>query len=254
MSGLEDRQIKAWIKNKEHFEQRGDGGGLFLCFRENMATPVWKFRYRLAGTRSVMTLGSYATLSLSDARKLAKEYRARVSLGYDVATEKQERKAEAISKIETKKNAFTAGQLADEYFTKNILPRWKHPNIVSSRIERDIKPNIGSIPVDEVKPMHISKMLESIVARGAPSVANDVLRWTKRIFDYAIKRHIIQFNPASAFDLSDAGGQEKARERALSRDELVTLFEAMRKTKGFSSINELTIKLLLMLAVRKGEL
>ncbi len=28
----------------------------------------------------------------------------------------------------------------------------------------------------------------------------------------------------------------------------------MRKTKGFSSINELTIKLLLMLAVRKGEL
>jgi integrase len=28
----------------------------------------------------------------------------------------------------------------------------------------------------------------------------------------------------------------------------------MRKTKGFASINELTIKLLLMLAVRKGEL
>ena len=28
----------------------------------------------------------------------------------------------------------------------------------------------------------------------------------------------------------------------------------MKKTKGFSSINELTIKLLLMLAVRKGEL
>lgn len=254
MSGLEDKQIKAWIKNGEHFEQRGDGGGLFLSFRKDMAVPVWKFRYRLAGTRSVMTIGSYSNLSLSDARKQAKEYRARVALGYDVATEKQERKAEAIGKIETKKNAFTAGQLADEYFTKNILGRWKHPNIVRSRIERDIKPNIGKIPVDEVKPMHISKMLESIVDRGAPTVANDVLRWTKRIFDYAIKRHIVQFNPASAFDISDAGGEETARERALSRDELVILFEAMRKTKGFSSINELTIKLLLMLAVRKSEL
>ena len=254
MSGLEDRQIKAWIKNGEHFEQRGDSGGLFLCFREKMAVPVWKFRYRLAGTRSVMTLGSYATLSLSDARKQAKEYRARVALGYDVANEKQERKAAAIGKIETKKNAFTAGQLADEYFNKNILGRWKHPNIVRSRIERDIKPNIGNIPVDEVKPLHISKMLESIVDRNAPTVANDVLRWTKRIFDYAIKRHIVQFNPASAFDLSDAGGQEVARDRALSRDELVVLFGAMKKTKGFSSINELTIKLLLMLAVRKGEL
>jgi integrase len=97
-------------------------------------------------------------------------------------------------------------------------------------------------------------MLETIVERGAPTIANDVLRWTKRMFDYAIKRHVIEFNPASAFDLSDAGGKEEARERALSRDELVKLFEAMRKTKGFSSLNELTIKLLLMLAVRKGEL
>lgn len=135
MSGLEDRKIKSWIKNGEHFEQRGDGGGLFLCFRENMAIPVWKFRYRLAGTRSVMTLGSYSTLSLAEARRQVKELKARVSLGYDVSTEKQERKADAIGKIETKKNVFTAGQLADEYFSKNILGRWKHPNIVRSRIE-----------------------------------------------------------------------------------------------------------------------
>ncbi len=80
-------------------------------------------------------------------------------------------------------------------------------------------------------------MLETIVKRGAPTIANDVLRWTKRMFDFAIKRYIIQFNPASAFDLSDAGGKEEARERALSREELVTLFAAMRKTKGFASIN-----------------
>jgi len=35
---------------------------------------------------------------------------------------------------------------------------------------------------------------------------------------------------------------------------LVTLFEVMRKTKGFSSLNEYAFKLLLMLCVRKGEL
>jgi integrase len=34
----------------------------------------------------------------------------------------------------------------------------------------------------------------------------------------------------------------------------VTLFEAMRQAKGFSVQNELTVKLLLLLAVRKGEL
>lgn len=254
MSELTDIQIKAWIKNGERFEQRGDGGGLSLSFRNDMATPVWRFRYRFAGTRRVMNLGSYADLSLAEARRQAKELRARVALGYDVAAEKQERKAEALEKIEAAKNAYTVGQLADEYFTKNILGRWKHPNIVRARIEKDIKPNIGKIPVDAVKPMDISRMLETIVERGAPTIANDVLRWTKRMFDFAIKRQIIQFNPASAFDLSDAGGKEEARDRALSRYELVTLFAAMRKTKGFSSLNEYAFKLLLMLCVRKSEL
>ncbi len=254
MAELTDIQIKAWIRSDERFEQRGDGGGLFLSFRNDMATPVWRFRYSFAGKRRVMNLGSYADLSLAEARRQAKELRARVAMGYDVAAEKQERKAEALAKIEAEKNAYTVGQLADEYFTKTILGRWKHPNIVRARIEKDIKPNIGKIPVEAIKPMDISNMLETIVERGAPTIANDVLRWTKRMFDYAIKRHIIQFNPASAFDLSDAGGKEDARTRALSREELVTLFDAMRNTKGFSTMNEYAVKLLLMLAVRKGEL
>ena len=47
---------------------------------------------------------SYADLSLADARIAAKELRARVALGYDMGTEKQERKAEATSKIEAKKS------------------------------------------------------------------------------------------------------------------------------------------------------
>jgi 3-phosphoglycerate kinase len=56
-----------------------------------------------------MDLGSYSDLSLAAARKLAKELRARVALGYDVAAEKQERKREAVAKIEAEKNALTAG-------------------------------------------------------------------------------------------------------------------------------------------------
>jgi integrase len=125
---------------------------------------------------------------------------------------------------------------------------------VRSRIEKDIKPSIGRLKVEDVKPAHIDAMLQAIVKRGAPTVANDVLRWTRRMFDFAVKRHMAQYNPASAFDLSDAGGKEEARERALSREELVRLFEAMRTAKGFSHENLLAVKLLLVLAVRKQEL
>lgn len=254
MAKLSDIQIKSWISKGERFEGKSDGDGLVLSYRQEFAVPVWRFRYRFAGKQRVMNIGTYGQVSLADARKMARELKLRVALGHDVAAEKQERKAQAVAKIEAKKNAFTVGQLADEYFQSRILGRWKHPNIVRARIENDIKPHIGQMAAEDVKPGHIDAMLKAVVKRGAPTTANDVLRWSKRIFDYAIKRHIVQYNPASAFDLSDAGGKETARERALSREELVILFDAMRNTKGFTQVNILTVKLLLMLAVRKSEL
>lgn len=254
MAALSDTQIRAWIKAGERFEGRGDGGGLVLCWPERYAVPFWKFRYRFAGKARVMNIGSYSNLSLANARKLAKELRAKVSLGHDVAGEKQERKADAVDKIEQEKRAVTVSHLADEYFERMILGRWKHPNIVRSRIEKDIKPAIGKLKVEDVKPLHVDAMLQSIVKRGAPTVANDVLRWTRRMFDYAIKRHMVEVNPVSAFDLSDAGGKEEARARALSEAELIQFFAAMKIAKGFSRQNELTVKLLLLLAVRKMEL
>jgi integrase len=254
MGKLTDIQIRNWIKAGERFDGKSDGEGLYLAYRKEFAVPRWLFRYRYSGKSRSMGIGTYGELSLADARKTAKELRARVSLGYDVAGEKQERKRVAVAKIEAEKNALTVGQLADEYFERMIIGHWKHPNIVRSRIERDIKPNIGKLAVQDVKPLHIDAMLQTIVKRGAPTTANDVLRWVRRMFDYAVKRQMVEYNPALAFNVSDAGGKEEARKRWLTRDELVRLFEAMRKANGFTVENFLTVKLLLFLAVRKQEL
>jgi len=211
--------IRAWIRSGKRFEGRSDGDGLVLTWREKRTAPSWRLRYRFSGKPRVMEIGSYSDLTLAAARSVT-----------------------------------TVGQLADEYFERMTNGRWKHPNIVRSRIEKDIKPHLGKLALDAVEPRHIDAMLRAVVKRGAPTIANDVLRWVRRMFDYAIRRHLVRFNPAAAFDLADAGGKELARERALSRDELVTLFEAMRQAKGFSVQNELTVKLLLLLAVRKGAL
>jgi len=201
-----------------------------------------------------MLIGSYTELSLAKARETVKELSARVSLGYDVAGEKQERKAEALEKIEADKNALRVSALAAEYFERQILPRWKHPDILRRRIDKDINPHIGNMKVEDVKPRHIDDMLKSIVDRGAPTIATDVLRWTRRIFDYGIKRHSLEINPCSAFEIADAGGKEVSRDRWLNRDELIRLFQSMRTAKGFSRQNEITFKLLLALCVRKMEL
>lgn len=255
MGKLTDIQIRAWIKADERFEGRADGDGLYLRFRGSDSVPSWRYRYRFDGKQRVMNLGSYAALSLAEARRTVKELSARVALGHDVAGEKQEKKRDALAKIEEEKNALTVGQLADEYFERNILGRWKHPNIVRSRIENDIKPNMGKMRADSVKPRDVDAMLQTIIKRGARTVANDVLRWMKRIFDHGIKRHVLEHNPAAAFDMTDAGGKEDARDRWLTADEISKLFSVIRAKAGTIAIeNHYAIRLLLMLAVRKEEL
>ncbi len=94
---------------------------------------------------------------------------------------------------------------------------------------------------------HVDEILQKIIARNAPTVANDVLRWTQRIFNYGIKRHMLETNPTTAFEIADAGSKEKSREHWLT-------IQAMHITKGFSRQNELTMKLLLALCCRKMEL
>lgn len=254
MPKLTDAQIRAWIKAGVRFEGKSDGNGLYLSYRENYQTPVWRFRYKFSGKARAMLIGSYAELSLARARETVRELAARVALGYDVSGEKRQRKADALAKIEVEKNAIRVSQLAAEYFERQILPRWKHPDTLRRRLDKDINPRIGKMKVEDVKPRHIDDMLKAIVDRGAPTVATDVLRWTRRIFDYGIKRHILAVNPCSAFEISDAGGKEVSRDRWLSRDELIKLFQAMRTAKGFSRQNALTFKLLLALCVRKMEL
>lgn len=253
MSKLTDIQIRTWIKNKEHFAGRSDGNGLYICFPETYSAPFWRFRYKMAGKARGMLIGYYSSISLAKAREIAKELSARVALGHDVAGEKQERKAEALKKMEEEKHALRVSELAAEYFERQILTRWKNPDILRRRIDKDINPNIGHLRIEDVRPFHIDDMLQKIVQRGAPTIANDVLRWTRRIFDYGIKRHMLETNPTGAFEIADAGGQEQSRERWLSREELVQFFQTMPKTKGFSRQNELTMKLILVFCCRKME-
>ena len=236
MGKLTDIEIRGWTRPANILSGRADGDGLYLCFRE--ATPARHGSFAIAFARQAAgnESGQLCGAVIADARKTAKEMAARVSLGYDVAGEKQERKREAVAKIEDEKNAWTVAKLADEYFERTILGRWKHPNIVRSRIENDIKPAIGKMKAEDVRPRDIDAMMQTVVKRGAPTVANDVLRWSKRIFDFGIKRQVIEINPASAFDPSDAGGKEEARDRWLTRDEIIKLFQAMRDKAGTFTI------------------
>ncbi|MEY8712034.1 tyrosine-type recombinase/integrase [Mangrovibacter phragmitis] len=254
MPKMTDIQIRAWIKNGERFEGRSDGNGLYLSYRERYKVPVWRFRYKLAGKSRVLQIGSYGEVSLAKAREITKELSAQVALGYDVTGEKQERKAEALAKIEAEKNAIRVSGLAAEYYTRQIETTYKHPELFRSSLQKNIVALIGTMKVEDVRPRHVDNVLQDVLERGSPTVANDVLRMLKRLFDYAVVRGIIEVNPAISFGSKDAGGKEEGRKRALTREELAMFFKALRRGRGISRENELTFKIILALGVRKMEL
>ena len=106
----------------------------------------------------------------------------------------------------------------------------------------------------DVEAAHVAELLDG-VKRDHPTTANDLLRFARRILAFGVRRRVLTTNPAADFSPSlDAGGTERPRARALSQEELTTLFEAMRKAPTFGGDNFLAMRLLLALCVRKGEL
>jgi integrase len=119
--------------------------------------------------------------------------------------------------------------------------------------DKYLLPEFGTRVPAEITPAEASRLLGRI-SRTASTVSNDLLRFLKRMFRFGVRRRVLTVSPVADFDLRDAGGLERCRQRALSQDELVTLLQAMRESTAFGGINYLAVKLLLALGVRKGEL
>lgn len=225
-----------------------DGDGLTFTLSAK-GTAAWVLRYRIDGVRKEITLGRYPDLTLTKARELAAEKRVAVFQGVDVAREKQERKeAAGLSSIGIVK------ALYQEFFARQIEGQRKSPQQVSGVFELHILPIIGTQLVSEVKPADIDRILRPLTDRGVYRTAAKALQLTKRLFDFAMKRHLIAANPALPFNWTDIGGKVGPRSRVLSRDELIEFFKGMRVTPNFPQYSAAALKLLLALGVRKMEL
>lgn len=245
---ITDREIKAWLAAGA--VDRGVGEGLTFVASTVAAQAgkaSWILRYRINGRSKEKVLGRYPELSLKDAREQVRQDRAQIERGVDVAATKQAEKALSLE-------VPTVQRLGEAWLARYIQPRYKHPEVVARVLRKHVDPVIGQLAPPDVQPVHIDRVLTRIVAGGAPTVANDALRYMSRMFRMAVRNHWIERNPAADFDLLDAGGDEVSRDRWLTMEELQQLAQAMRTTPNFGRENVLAVWLLLALCVRKMEL
>ena len=242
---LTDVQIRHWIKAGLPVA-KSDGAGLTFTLSAK-GTAAWVLRYRIGGKQKELTLGNYPDLTLTKAREHAAAKRVAVQQGVDVAQAEQARKVAMTA-------AGTVKELCDEYFARTVKGRIKRPDLVRSILDQDVIRAMGKSRISDVKPVDVDRMVAGIVRRGSPIMANRVLTTTKAVFDYAIRRHWIEYNPAAAFSRKDAGGEEKARTRALTDTEITTLIKAFDAAGPVFRPYALAVRLLLLTAVRRSEL
>lgn len=242
MGKLTAKEVAA--KSKGEPGRFADGEGLYFVVPKS-GKPFWMLRYTANKKRKEMTLAKYSDLSLADARAEAAIKMKQLRDGLDPLIAKKRAKQAEIK---------TVDDLFADWHLGNIN-RLKHHEIPERIYRKDIAPHIGTFNVDSVTARDIRAVLQAIAATGRPAIANDALMYCKQLFNHGIKLDLLSANPASAFSVSDAGGVEKSKDRALTIEELTQFFKVARENSdSFSRENYLACALLVTLGIRKSEL
>jgi integrase len=161
-----------------------DGGGLYV---EIYATgsKIWRWKYRRPnGKENRISLGSYSDLDLKQARLNHSELRLLLSKGIDPAEQK---KAIKESRAEGNKNTFEV--IAREWFHRYLLQeKWteSHSTRIIKRLERNIFPFIGHIPIEEISKQQLISVIDKMLTRGVKETGRRGLQNCDQIYKYAI--------------------------------------------------------------------
>lgn len=152
----------------------GDGGGLELHKKGD--SGKWIYRYSFAGKRREMGLGTWPTVSLSDARKERDRWALVLSQGKDPVAERKAQKAASIA--EQSRRDPTLQELAEEIFDvyKSELRgggtsgRWMSP------LNLHVFPKIGRRPVSSINQEDIRAALAPIWKEKHPTAEKAIQR------------------------------------------------------------------------------
>jgi integrase len=242
---MNDKQIKSFLRTGVK-TRKPVGDGLYIRV-QTKGLAYWEVRYTINGKRRFMTIegGQYPTMPLVAAKAEAATIKFLAKSGKDPLAQRN-RQDNGLPK--------TVDGLFEIWYAKLRKRIKSHANNKRHYLN-EIKPIIGNLAITQVLPTDIQSILDKIVNSNRPTVANKTLICCKQLFNEACKFNFITFNPAANFKVSDAGGEEKSRDRALSEPELAIAFKVLRDNSDiFTRDNYLALALLVSLGVRKGEL
>lgn len=232
--------------------------GLYLVIQPS-GEKSWAFRYRFGGRSRKLTLGQYPGMDLVKARRRARRAIEAVDDGRDPGIEKQN-ELRRLKYGETERDSFA--NIACSFIERHARPKtrsWKETaRLLGLKLDpqkpdalKTIKGSIvarwGPRNISTITKRDILDALDTIIDRGAGTLANRTLGKLRKLFNWAIERDIIEHSPCAGIK---PPAPESSRNRVLSDDELALVWN---KADSLNYPFKQIVRLLILTGQRRGE-
>lgn len=238
-----DQAVKALKPGDKRIEIRESGNPGFALRVSPSGTKSWVYLYKIDRRLRRLTLGVYPAVTLAKARAAYAEAVDKVRNGQDPAAEK-------VAAKHKERQAETIEQLAAEYMEKWAKPRKRSWTEDQRMLDKDVLPAWKRRKAKDIGRRDIIVLLDQIVDRGAPQSANRTHALIHKVFEFAVVRDIVPFNPCAGVPKPAKTNQ---RDRVLSDDEIRTYWFGIRAS-SMSEGSKLALLFQLITAQRKGEI
>lgn len=229
------------LKPKEKKYVRGEGNGFSIRVMPS-GVKSWLYVFSFDGKRREMNLGGYPDVTLETARSKFEDARKKVKNGIDPMLELEER-------AEARRKAPTVANLVEEYIERHAK-RFKRSWAKDQRIlNYDVVPTWGKCKAADIARRDVKALLEKIVDRGSPAMANNTFQVIRKMFNWAVECEILPYTPCLGLKLPTP---KLSRDRVFSESEIKTFWGNLDGCAISTEIKS-ALKLQLITAQRPGE-
>ena len=224
-----------------------DANGLYL-YVSAAGGKSWRLDYNFFGKRKTLTLGSYPSMTLAEARGQRDDAKRKLAEGLDPSLAKKRQQLEAKAAAGN-----TFGLIADEFIEKLRRDKRAEPTITKNTwMLKDLAAKLGPYPITQITAKDVLAVLTGIEKSGRVESALATRSAVGRVFRYAIATARAEADPTSALRGALQRHVPTSHPALTTRAELGGIMRAIYGYEGWPSLVA-ALKIQALCFARPGE-
>lgn len=236
-SSLTKRAIESAVTSTSVWDVQVPGLGVRVTEKGHRSF-IFQYRTR-TGMQGKMVLGHFPSMTVEEARKIARKYRTQVDAGGNPSQDRQAGRA-----------APTVADYIDYYTGEYAIARALKPQTASEMrtlLDRFVRPTIGARKIADIQQAEIQRIHGTARADISPYRANKLLAGLSKMFNLAVAGRLRGYNPCFGIEKFP----EDERSTYLGQNEVLRLLDACDRYEDQQAAN--VIRLLLVTGARLRE-